>query len=151
MAVTHKGGSMEIEPLGIRAVVPAKAVSFGRTQLVKISVIPRIADYVPMTENEVFAASGIECIPDGLELMAPMTIVMPHSIPLSTCQDIVPILYSGVKQIGETGRDNPFGSPTCRIQTRKFVLYHATSIFRNIMPFELKHERTHNNIARLIY
>ena len=100
MAITHKGEEMEFESLGIRAVVPPHTVLPGTTQLIKISIFAQLSDYISMREDEVLGTSGIQFLPDGLQLHSPLKIIIPHCTPLSACNDVIPVLYSGSDQRG---------------------------------------------------
>ena len=56
MAITRKGGTLEIEALGIRAVIPPNAVAPGQTQLIKISAITNVSKYIPKETNEMWGS-----------------------------------------------------------------------------------------------
>ena len=100
MAITNEGGEMIFDSLGIRTVVPSNAVPPGRTQLIKISLITQLSDYITMRDDEVLGTSGIQCLPDGLQLHCPLKIIIPHCTPLSACDEVRPVLYSGNEPMG---------------------------------------------------
>ena len=95
MVITHRGGTLQIESLGIQAVIPPNAVSPGQTQQIKISAITNVSKYVPKEKKEMWVAFGIECLPDGTNLRAPVTIIIPHCIPLLQVKVLEPVVYSG--------------------------------------------------------
>ena len=112
MAITHEGGEMTFDSLGIRTVVPSNAVPPGQTQLIKISIITHLSDYITMREDEVLGTSGIQCLPDGLQLRSPIKIIIPHCTPLSACAEVIPVLYSGSEQKGMNITQNVFRNMT---------------------------------------
>ena len=102
ISITARGADMQFESLGVRTVVPANAVPRGQTQLIKITVITDVSKYITIREDEVLVAFGIQCQPDGLQLIgAPVTITIPHCMTLSQIDQISPILYSGQGVFGK--------------------------------------------------
>ena len=101
MAVTHEGGRVEFQSLGVYIEVPANAIGSGQTELMKISIITDVAKYLPKRHDEVLVAFGIQCLPDGLQLNLPVRITIPHCASLQKPGEITPILYSGSGEIGK--------------------------------------------------
>ena len=98
MKLTPGGGSIEFKPLGIRAVIPPNAVPASQTELIMISVITNVSKYIPIREDEILVAFGVQCLPDGLQL--PVTIIIPHCAPSSRLDEVIPVVYSGSGEIG---------------------------------------------------
>ena len=86
---------MELEHFGIRMKVPPNALAAGQSELIKLSVITDLTDYVPLDDDEIFPAFGIQCLPDGMQLNQPIVVTMPHCVKLSNPGNVTPILYSG--------------------------------------------------------
>ena len=101
MAITAAGADMEFDSLGIRTVVPANAVPRGQTQLIKISAITDVSNYITISQDEMLVAFGIQCLPDGLQLGAPVIITIPHCMTLTQLDQVSPILYSGSGDFGK--------------------------------------------------
>ena len=100
MDMTSEGGEVEFESLGIRAVFPSNTVPRGTTQLIKVSVFAQLSDYISVRADEVLGTSGIQFLPDGLQLNSPMKIIIPHCTSLSACREVIPVLYSGDEKRG---------------------------------------------------
>ena len=98
MKLTPGGGNIEFKPLGIRAVVPPNAVPASETELIMISVITKVSKYIPVREDEILVAFGVQCLPNGLEL--PVSIIIPHCAPSSRLDEVIAVVYSGSGEIG---------------------------------------------------
>ena len=98
MALTDGGGRINFKPLGIRTVILPKAGIADQTRAIMISVITNVSKYIQAREDEILVAFGIQCLPDGLQL--PASITIPHCAPLSRLDEVTPVVYSGSGEIG---------------------------------------------------
>ena len=98
--IADGGVNIEFESVGIRTVVPANALPPGQAQLVKITVITDVTKFMKISTDEILVAFGIQCLPDGLQLRAPVTVTIPHCMVLDQTDEISPILYAGHGEIG---------------------------------------------------
>ena len=97
--MSHDGGIVQLEKFGIRLEVPPNALTSDQRQLISLTVITDLRQLTQhledgSEEDEVFAAFGIQCMPDGLKFNVPITVTIPHAIDLATIGDVTPVLYS---------------------------------------------------------
>ena len=97
--LSDKRKRLQFGSLGIHATLPANAVPLRHEQIIKISVITDVSKYVKRSENELFVAFGIQCLPDGLQLTAPINVTIPHCFLVADGDEVIPVLYSGDGEI----------------------------------------------------
>ena len=100
--VTHAGGHLELESMGVRAVVPRNAFPGRGTQLIMISIITNVAECIAWNTDDMPVAFGVHCQPDGLRVQFPVTVTIPHCGVLSSVDKVTPVLYCGEGVIGKT-------------------------------------------------
>ena len=104
--VTHAGGLLELESMGVRVVVPRNAFPGRRTQLIMISIITNVAECIEWNTDDMPVAFGVQCQPDGLQFQFPATVTIPHCGVLSSVDRsvdrVTPVLYRGKGVIGKT-------------------------------------------------
>ena len=100
--VTSAGGHLEIEPMGVRAVVPRNAFPGRRPELIMISIITNVAECIEWKTDDMPVAFGVRCQPDGLQFQFPVTVTIPHCGVLPSVDKVTPVLYCGKGAIGKT-------------------------------------------------
>ena len=102
LEVTHAGGHLELESMGVRAVVPRNTFPGRRPQLIMISIITDVAECIEWNTDDMPVAFGVQCQPDGLRFQFPVTVTIPHCGVLSSVDKVTPVLYRGKGVIGKT-------------------------------------------------
>ena len=83
--------------------VPPNALTTEQRELISLTVITDLTDltqHIPKEDDELFAAFGIQCLPDGLQFNVPIVVTIPHCIDFASLQDVTPVLYSSGGTIG---------------------------------------------------
>ena len=108
IAVEDAEGLIDFEMVGIHVIVPANALPHGQSNLIMISVITDIPKHLHLNADDTLVAFGVECLPDGLRLQSPVTIVFPHCAVVADIEEVTPVVYSWS---GERGQSNAMQSP----------------------------------------
>ena len=78
--ISHEGGIVKLEKFGIRMEVPPNALPAEQREPISLTVITDLTDltqHIPKEDDELFAAFGIQCLPDGLHFNVPITVTIP--------------------------------------------------------------------------
>ena len=98
VGVTINDERVEFTTPGISALLPKNAAALGR--LIHISIITDISKYLKVRDDEICVAFGVLCLPKGLQLRSPMTVVIPHCGLFPRWARVTPVVYAGTGELG---------------------------------------------------
>ena len=91
---------MALKDFGISMEIPRNALPAGQSELIKLSVMTDLTQYVALRDDELLPAFGIQCLPHGLKVNVPITVRIPHCAKITSPDNVIPVLYSGKTERG---------------------------------------------------